>query len=43
MTRPLAAKTASSPVDEAPPIRIETDWPVASFIWEATVRIQTSS
>ena len=43
MTRPLAEKTASSPVEAAPPTRIETDWPVASFICEATVRIQISS
>ena len=43
MTRPLAPKTTSSPVAAAPPRRIETVWPVASFIWEATVRIQISS
>jgi hypothetical protein len=43
MTRPLAEKTASSPVEDAPPMRIDTDCPVASFICEATVRIQISS
>ena len=43
MTRPLAENTTSSPVDAAPPRRIVTDWPTASFICEATVRIQISS
>ena len=43
MTRPLAEKTASSPVAAAPPMRIVTDCPTASFICEATVRIQISS
>ena len=43
ITRPLAANTTSSPVAAGPPIRIETDWPTASFICEATVRIQISS
>ncbi len=43
ITRPEAEKTTSSPVAAAPPIRTDTDWPTASFIWEATVRIQISS
>ena len=38
-----AEKTTSRPSDAAPPIRTVTDWPTASFIWEATVRIQISS
>ena len=43
MTRPDAEKTTSRPSDAAPPMRTETDWPTASFICEATVRIQISS
>jgi hypothetical protein len=43
ITRPEAPNTTSSPVAAAPPSRIETLWPVASFICEATVRIQISS
>ena len=40
---PEAANSASSPADERPLTRTETDSPVASFIWEATVRFQISS
>jgi hypothetical protein len=43
MTRPDAPKTTSRPSAAAPPMRTETDWPTASFICEATVRIQISS
>jgi len=43
ITRPDAEKTTSSPVAAAPPIRTYTDWPTASFIWDAIVRIQISS
>ena len=43
MTRPEAENTTSSPPVAAPPKRIETDWPTASRICEATVRIQISS
>jgi len=35
--------TTSRPSDAAPPMRTETDWPTASFICDATVRIQISS
>ena len=41
--RPLALKTASRPSLAAPPMRIVTELPTASFICEATVRIQISS
>src|SRR5215510_1585508 len=43
MILPDAANSASSPADERPLTRTETDSPVASFIWEATVRFQISS
>ncbi len=43
ITRPDAENTTSSPADEAPPSRTDTLCPVASFICEATVRIQISS
>ncbi len=43
MTRPLAEKTTSSPELAAPPRRIVTELPRASFICEAMVRIQISS
>ena len=43
MTRPDAANTTSRPSEASPPMRTDTDWPVASFICEATVRCQTSS
>ena len=43
MTRPEAPNTTSRPSEAAPPIRTETDCPTASFICEATVRIQMSS
>ena len=43
ITRPEAENTTSSPPVAAPPKRIETDWPTASCICEATVRIQISS
>jgi hypothetical protein len=43
ITRPLAENTTSRPSAAAPPMRIVTDWPTASLIWDATVRIQISS
>ena len=43
ITRPVAENTTSSPVAAAPPSRIVTERPWASFICEATVRIQISS
>jgi hypothetical protein len=43
ITRPDAEKTTSSPVLAPPPRRTVTERPSASFIWEATVRIQISS
>ena len=43
ITRPLAENTTSSPVEAPPPIRIVTELPTASFICDATVRIQISS
>ncbi len=43
MVRPLEENTTSSPVLAAPPSRIVTVLPTASFIWDATVRIQISS
>ncbi len=43
MILPDAANSASSLADEVPVIRTLTDSPVASFIWEATVRFQISS
>ena len=43
MVRPLEENTTSSPVLAAPPRRIVTVLPTASFICEATVRIQISS
>ena len=43
MTLPDAPNSARSPADERPATRTDTDSPVASFIWEATVRFQTSS
>jgi hypothetical protein len=43
ITRPLAENTTSRSSEVPPPMRIVTEWPTASFIWEATVRIQISS
>jgi hypothetical protein len=43
MILPDAPNSASSPADERPLTRTETDSPTASFIWEATVRFQISS
>jgi hypothetical protein len=43
IVRPLALKTTSRPSVAAPPMRMVTELPTASFIWEATVRIQISS
>ena len=43
MVRPLAENTTSRPSAAAPPSRIVTELPVASFICDATVRIQISS
>ena len=43
MVRPRAANTTSRPSAAAPPRRIDTELPTASFICEATVRIQISS
>ncbi len=43
MVRPEAEKTTSWPVSAAPPRRTVTVLPTASFICEATVRIQISS
>ena len=43
MILPDAPNSASSPAVERPLTRTETDSPVASFIWEATVRFQISS
>ncbi len=43
MILPEAENSTSRPSAEVPPTRTVTDWPTASFIWEATVRIQISS
>ena len=43
MTLPVAPNSARSLPVEMPATRTETDSPVASFIWEATVRFQISS
>jgi hypothetical protein len=43
ITRPLAENSQASPVAAVAEIRTDTDLPSASFIWEATVRIQISS
>ena len=43
MTLPDAENSAVSPALESPVTRIVTEWPVASFIWQATVRFQISS
>jgi len=43
MTLPVAPNSARSPALDVPATRTDTDSPVASFIWEATVRCQISS
>ena len=43
MIFPDAPNSASSPAEERPDTRTDTDSPVASFICEATVRFQISS
>ncbi len=43
MIFPDAPNSASSPAEVRPDTRTDTDSPVASFIWDATVRFQTSS
>lgn len=43
MILPEAENSTSRRSAEVPPTLTVTDWPVASFIWEATVRIQISS
>ncbi len=43
MILPEAENSASRPSDERPATLTVTDWPTASFICEATVRIQISS
>src|SRR5262249_61450757 len=43
MILPEAENSASRPSAERPLTLTVTDWPTASFIWEATVRIQISS
>ncbi len=40
---PEAVNSASRPSAAVPPIRTVTLLPIASFIWEATVRFQISS
>lgn len=43
MILPEAENSTSRPSVARPPTFTVTDWPTASFIWEATVRIQISS
>ncbi len=43
MILPEAENSTSRRSEEVPPTLTVTDWPTASFIWEATVRIQISS
>ncbi len=43
MVLPEALNSTSRPSEAAPPIFTVTLLPVASFIWEATVRFQISS
>ncbi len=43
ITLPVAANSASCPELAVPPSRTLTDCPIASDIWEATVRCQMSS
>ena len=43
MTVPLARNVAARPSVAVPPRSIETVWPLASFICEATVRLKIRS